>query len=114
MKAGSLDRRITLLRGIETRNQFNEPILSWAPVATVWASKEDIRDAERVASQEVGADITSRFQIRYSSAVADVNPKDRLQLDDKVYDIVAVKEIGRRDGLEISAIARADQPAVGG
>ncbi|WP_418885044.1 phage head closure protein [Aurantimonas endophytica] len=108
MDAGRMDRRITLERFTETRDAFNEPVQTWAPLATVWASKEDIRDGERWSAQEVGAEVTTRFRVRWSSVVADLNPKDRVQFDGRTYDIVAVKEIGRREGLEITASARAD------
>lgn len=108
MDAGRMDRRITLERFTETRDEFNSPVQAWAPLATVGASKEDIRDAERWSAQEVGAEVTTRFRIRYSATVADLNPKDRVQFDGRQYDIAAVKEIGRREGLEITANARAD------
>lgn len=108
ISAGDLDNRITIERAVETRDAFNSVTKTWTSVATVWASKEDIRDAERVASQEVGAEITTRFQIRYSSEVAGVDPKHRVICAGRTYDIVAVKEIGRREGIEITAAARAE------
>lgn len=108
MKAGKLDRRIVIERATETRDGFNVPIKAWDELACVAASKEDVRDSERVASQEIGAEITTRFQIRYSSDVADVDPRDRIRFEGRVYDIVARKEIGRRDGIELSAVARAE------
>lgn len=108
MKAGDLDRRIAIERATETQDDFGEPIQTWATLATVWASKEDIRDTERFMAQQVGAEVTTRFQIRYSATVASVNPKDRVVYDGRVYDIAGVKEIGRREGLEITAVARAD------
>ncbi|QDP57384.1 MAG: putative head completion protein [Prokaryotic dsDNA virus sp.] len=110
MDAGRMDRRITLERFTEVgRDAFNDPIMDWAPICPpVWASKEDIRDGERWSAQEVGAEVTTRFQVRWSSAVADFNPKDRVLFGGRVYDVVAAKEIGRREGLEITANARAD------
>jgi SPP1 family predicted phage head-tail adaptor len=108
MRAGRLDRRITIERATETRDAFNNPVLAWGPLATVWASVEHIRDSERWSAQEVGAAVQMRFQIRYSQAVADVNPKDRLTYEGREFDIVAVKELGRREGLELTAAARAD------
>ena len=108
MRAGSLDRRITIERATESRDAFNSIVKAWATLTTVWASKQETRDTERVASQEVGAEITTRFQIRWSSTVSDVNPKDRVIFDGRTYDIVGVKEIGRREGLELSASARSD------
>ncbi|HEV7284322.1 MAG TPA: phage head closure protein, partial [Kaistia sp.] len=91
-----------------TRDVLNNPVEQWLELATVWASKLDVRDSERFSSAQVGAEIGSRFQIRYSTTVADLNPKDRIVYGGKFYDIVGVKEIGRREGLEISAMARAD------
>lgn len=118
ISAGKLDRRIALQRYMETRDDFNNPVLTWAALATVSASKEDIRDSERMAAQETGSEITTRFQIRWSTAVADLNTKDRLEFpidSGRYFNIVAVKEIGRREGIEISAAARADDgPSEGG
>lgn len=108
MKAGRLDRRVTIMRASTSTNAFNEKEPEWLDIATVWASKEDISDGERICAQEVSAEITTRFQIRHSSAVADVNPKDRVRCEGRVYDIFSVKEIPYRAGLEITATARAD------
>lgn len=108
MEAGKLDRRITIERATESRDEFNNVVLVWSALAVVWAEKAEIRDSERVAAQEVGAEVTTRFRIRYSSVVADVNPKDRIAFGGRIYDIVGVKEIGRKEGLEITAAARAD------
>lgn len=111
MLAGKLNRRITIERFTETRDEFNAALKSWATLARVWASKYDISDAERIAAQEIGATLTTRFQIRYSETVADLSPRDRLTLNGVVYDINAVKEIGLREGLEITAAARPDLTA---
>jgi SPP1 family predicted phage head-tail adaptor len=109
MRAGDLDRTITIQRFTEIgRDPFNEPIMDWAPLATVSASVEHLRDTERWAAQEVGAEATLRFQIRYSSTVASTNPKDRLLYEEREHNIIAVKELGRRRGLEITATARVD------
>jgi SPP1 family predicted phage head-tail adaptor len=108
MQAGELDRRITIERYSSSINDFGEEVGAWAAIATVWASKADIRDTERFVAQQVNSTITTRFQIRYSSMLADVNPKDRLTHAGLLYGIVAVKEIGRREGIEITAAARND------
>lgn len=109
MEAGALDRRITLQQYGITYDGDNQPIEGFTDLATVWASVQHASDGERVRAAEVGATITIRFQIRYSSVVATVNPKDRVVYDGKTFDISAVKELGRREGLEISAAAAADE-----
>lgn len=108
MAAGNLDRRVRLERATRAANAFNELVETWATLATVWAEYEPLRDAERYAAGQVGATATARFRIRYSSTVADLGPLDRLVYDGRTYDIHAVKEIGRREGLEITAAARTE------
>ena len=109
MKAGDLDRRLTLRRATVTTNSLNELVSNWSDLATVWASKKDVSDGERVRAQEVGSSITTRFQVRWSTVTASLTPKDRLVCEDREYEITGVKEIGRRVGLEITATARTDQ-----
>ena len=111
MQAGKLDRRITLQRASTTKNGFNEDVEAWGDIATVWASATPVSDAERVRAQQVGAVISMRFQIRFSTAVADLSPTDRLTYNGKTYNITAVKELGRRQGLEITAATRSDAGA---
>ena len=110
LRAGDLDRRITIERYTETRDPFNNPVKIWQELAIVWAAKTDVSDSERLAAQEVGAEISTRFRIRWSLQVRDIDPKDRVRFEGRLYDIVGVKEIGRREGLEITAVARPETP----
>lgn len=109
LNAGALDRRIALMQYGISYNADNEPIEGYTTLATVWASATPVSDGEKVRAAEVGASISMRFQIRYSSTVASLNPKDCVVYDGKTFDISGVKEIGRREGLEISAAAAADE-----
>lgn len=111
MRAGKLDRRIRIERYTTTTNDFGEAVPAWAALATVWAEAEQIRDGERFAAGEVAAERTHRFRIRWSGKVDDLTPKDRVVYpaeDGRTYNVISVKEIGRREGLEITAAARAD------
>jgi SPP1 family predicted phage head-tail adaptor len=107
MDSFELDRRVTLLRKSVTRDAANSPVEAWVTLATVWASKKDVSDAERVRAEEIGASITARFQIHKTTEVASLSARDRVQLAGLTYDISGVKEIGR-ERLEITATARAD------
>lgn len=108
MKVGKLNRRISLQRYTIVTNRLNEQEQIWNVFAEVWASKQDISDSERIASQQIQATITTRFQIRYNALVSSLNAKDRVVFEGRIYDISAVKEIGRKEGIEISAVARTD------
>ncbi len=112
MKAGALDRRVTLRRATEAANTLNERVQTWADLATVWGSKADVSDGERVRAQAIGSSITTRFQVRYSSISATLAPKDRVVCEGREYEVTGVKEIGRRVGVEITATARTDQTSL--
>lgn len=109
MKRADLDRRLVLLQRQITKGALNSDVETWFDFATVWAGYKPVSDSERLRSAEVAAVIEARFQIRWSTTVASLNPTFRLRFDGREWDIVAVKEIGRRAGLEISASARADR-----
>jgi SPP1 family predicted phage head-tail adaptor len=108
MMTGQMDRRLTIQRATSVVNAYNEPVATWATIATVWARRINVSDAERQRSAETTAEIIARFQIRFQSALASLNPKDRVICDGDTFDVWGVKELGRREGLEISATARAD------
>ena len=109
MDSGALDRSLILRKRTVANNTLGEEVETFIDLATVRASKTDISDAEKVRAQQVGAEITTRFQIRWSVNWSDLNPKDRVECDLREYEVVGVKEIGRREGIEITACARADQ-----
>lgn len=109
MQSGRLDRRITIERFTSAQNGFGERVEAWGPLATVSAEKSYRRAGESVLAGEVAAIRVLRFAIRWSAAVADVNPKDRVDFDGAKFDILEVNEIGRREGIEIFAQARADE-----
>ena len=108
LAAGALNRRIELRRAILTPDELNSPVSTWVTFARVWASFEPVSDGERVRAQQMGAMITARFRIRWSSDVSDLNAKDQVRFDDRLFAISAVKELGFREGLEITASAADD------
>lgn len=107
MRAGKLDRRITIQRFTETgRDEFNEPVMSWADVAAVWAQQRPDRGAERFAAAQVSGTSVMTFHIRYRG---DLTVQDRLVYEGRTFEIIAPpREIGRRVVTEIDAVARAD------
>lgn len=110
MDAGRFDRRIALKRASTTMNGFNEPEYSWTTLATVWAAMTPVNDGERMRAGETLANAQCRFVIRWSATAATVDPRDRLTFDGREFDINGVKQIGRREYLEITATARAETP----
>lgn len=109
LAAGDLDRRITLQARSTEKSKFNEAVEVWSDVAEVWASFEPLTDGEQRRSMEAGATMNVRFRIRWAPEWRDLNPTWRVRFEGLLFDIVGVKEIGRRQGWEISGLARTDK-----
>jgi len=107
---GSLDRRIVIQRVTVTASAYNEPVESWATHLTLWARKVDTSASEGRAAAEVGASLSARFTVRWSTETADITAKDRLAFDGKTYNITGVREtINRHTFIEIDVVVRADK-----
>lgn len=105
MRAGKMDRRVTIQSRSTAADAQGQQIETWTAVATVWASKRDLRGREYFAAQAVNADVNTVFEIRHRT---DVTVLHRVVCEGVTYDIQQVSEIGRRDGL--SLICRAASP----
>jgi len=110
MKAGDLDRRITIEDQTITNSDSGEEIITWLPLITVWARKIEAKGAERFAGQELFGSAVKTFQIRWSIFSSQITTKHRLIYDGRTYDITDVREIGRREGLEIDAFTPSEEP----
>jgi len=108
MRAGKMDRRIRLYEPVQTVDTIGTPSLTWTDRGVVCAGSAPIRDGERFANSEVMASATHRFTLRASALSRSINAKWQLTYDNRRFDIVATKEIGRDQGVEITASARAD------
>lgn len=72
----------------------------------VWAERRELRGDERWSAQQVIAGISCKYRIRYRD---DVGPLNVLKdADNREYDINAVLELGRKEGLELIVSARAE------
>ncbi|WP_088346303.1 MULTISPECIES: phage head closure protein [Rhodomicrobium] len=109
--AGSLDRRITILRATISSNGFNERVENWTPLATVWARRTEKAAGEAYRADEVAAERTTLFRIRWSTPLQSVSARDRIAAEGRDFNIVGVMETGRRRWLDIEAVARADVAA---
>lgn len=106
--SGDMSRRATLQRATVTYDDFGGEVETWATLAEVWLNRRDISASERYRSEEVGSKLTTRFRIRYSSDVADLNPRDRVFYDEEIYNIISVREIKRNRWIEIDIVRQTD------
>lgn len=99
MRAGRLDRLITIQAATETKDSFGAVTQTWADEASVWANVKPLKGEEYTASDAVNARRITVFIIRHRT----VTTLHRISYNGDIYDIVSVVEIGRREGLEILA-----------
>lgn len=62
--AGRLRHRVRLDQRAETRDQFGGVVVSWVPLATVWAAIEPVSVREFITSEEQNSEITARIVLR--------------------------------------------------
>lgn len=101
MNIGHMDRRIELQTSTESVNTYGERADSWATFATVWAAIVYKGGSEKVSGDQVSATNKVEFRIRYSSTTNRVLASDRVLYNSQYYQILAVEEIGRREGLTL-------------
>lgn len=101
-----LDHRVTIQRGTETASIYNEMLLTWSDLVTVWAHRIDASVGEQSRAAEVMGKITAHFIVRYSTVTASIVPKDRLVLGGgPTYNILGIRELERNRWLEIHCAA---------
>lgn len=112
MRAGLLDRRITIQGKAITQSDSGEEVVAWTDVATVWAEKVEIRGLERFSIKQIVGHSVKTFRIRWSNNVSEITDEHRILFDGRVFDITDVREIDRRVGIEIDCYAPGEVPLV--
>jgi SPP1 family predicted phage head-tail adaptor len=107
--SGDLDRRITILVPQITFNEFNEPVETFVTLMAVSAKRLDVSASEAFRAQEIGAELTARFTIRWSARASAIDARHRVRSNGKDYNITGIREREDRERwLEIDAVVRAE------
>jgi head-tail adaptor len=109
IKAGNLDRHITIQRATTVYDEFNEQVETWANVATLWARRRDSSDVvktELLGAEQIGAYLLTHFTIRSSALAKTITPSDQIEHDGAIWNIKGTKEAaeGRNRFIEITAV----------
>lgn len=103
LRAGELDRPITIEHKGVARNSLGEQIESWGPWAKCFAKFEPQSGGESIEASQRTAAQMAKFTIRYR---AGVTPEMRIQHDGRPWDILDVASPDRRVSLVITAVCR--------
>ena len=71
LRAGQLNRRITLQAPLATLDAYGVPTPGWTDVMTVWGAIEALSGRELVNAQRISSEISHQLTVRYSSALTD-------------------------------------------
>ena len=103
--AGKLDRRIKICRVTTMPDEDYHPVETEEVFRELWAEYLPARGSEKHTGR---ADVATRqavFRVRYYDGVG-VTAKMRILFESEAWDITDVRELGRRDALELSAEVR--------
>jgi SPP1 family predicted phage head-tail adaptor len=87
IRAGKLRHSITIEQQSGSQDEYGAPGVTWSTFATVRASVEPLQGREFFASQQMQAEVTTRFRIRH---LAGVTPTMRVLFSGRSFDISAV------------------------
>jgi len=99
MEPGRLDRRITILQRGSSTDDWNQRANAYVLLAEV----RDPGAKEREEADQRVTVATKVFTIRFRS---DVKTTHRISYGSDTYEVTAIAEIGRQEGLRITAVAR--------
>jgi head-tail adaptor len=108
MEPGERNRFVTIQQLTESLGASQLPVRSWSTLATVWASKEDVRGNEQLVAERLVSRYETRWEIGYrvdmNPEVVDVPKTRRLLLGGRIHDIVDASLIGDSDGVELLTV----------
>jgi SPP1 family predicted phage head-tail adaptor len=106
MRSGSMDRTIRIDAYIpDAVNDYGTVAPSWSAMATVRAQVIEANTEEFIRAFGASDETVIVFRTRF---LADVTTSHRVHYRGANYDIKQVKEIGRRKGLELRAVATSE------
>ncbi|HVJ71300.1 MAG TPA: head-tail adaptor protein, partial [Sphingomicrobium sp.] len=104
---GKFDRLVTfMVPTVAETNDWNENVPGDPIETPVWAMIKSAPGTERFANAENAAVSLIRIFVRWRADL--VNYTGHVKHDNRQYDVKSIQEIGRRELLEIIAVASAD------
>jgi SPP1 family predicted phage head-tail adaptor len=86
MRAGRLNKKVTIQQVTETQDGKGGIIPAWATFAPAWAAIEPLAGKEYLSSKQVNAETSVKIRIRY---LANITSKMRVKYGTRIYEIVS-------------------------
>jgi head-tail adaptor len=109
MNAGKFDRLVTIVTppkpDAASSDEWNEETGPPPSRVDAWAAIKTAPGTERFQSAENMALAPMRFFFRWRADL--VRPTSRIEYDGRTFDVKSIEEVGRRQLLQVGAVARA-------
>lgn len=102
MRAGRLDRIITIQRVGTTVDDYGTPVEGWTTVATVRAQRVKLTMEEFLRAFGSTSEAVAVFRVRHMD---DLTLADRITCEGETFDLKSIEPLGRREGLDLRCIA---------
>lgn len=102
MRAGKLDRSVTIQSNTYVVDDYGNPAYTWADLATVRAQIVQANTEEFIRAYGAADETVIIFRIRWLDGV---KLADRIVYEGVNHNLKEIKEIGRRNGLELRCVA---------
>ena len=102
MRAGKLDRTIALERLASAVDDYGTPQAAWTPIATVRAQRIQASTEEFMRTFGASTETAVVFRIRHMDGLT---LADRVTDGTTIFDLKEIRELGRRQGLELRCTA---------
>lgn len=98
MRAGELDKKVTIQYPAKTKNSFGEDIETWTDlVENIWCSIEPVSGSERWLQQERISEATFKIKMRYR---ANLNSTMRAEYKNRYFQFLVVLNL-YEDSIEL-------------
>lgn len=102
MRAGKLDRIITIEHVTTTVDQYGTPAESWSTVATVRAQRVKLSTEEFLRAFGSTSEAVAVFRIRHMDGLT---LGDRVRYQGATFDLKGIEPLGRHEGIELRCVA---------
>jgi SPP1 family predicted phage head-tail adaptor len=97
-----MDRRVSIERDTTVPDDYGNEIPTWTEMANVWAAVQQESGREFIQASAVTPERRVVFRIRWMEGITTAH---RVTYDGRHHNIHEVRELGRREGIELHTIA---------
>ncbi len=102
MRAGRLDKTLTISRVTTTVDEYGTPVEGWATVATVRAQRVRLNVEEQLRAFGNASEAVAVFRVRHMDGLT---LADRITCDGEIFDLKGIEPLGRREGMDLRCVA---------